>query len=104
MKESDENNKNEVIDKSKLPTDANHPGEEISEENKIILGDEVEGVEPSPAPGPKAKPNYALIILVVVAVIIAIFWGMKGCSERSAQINDGLGHVYNSELIINLLT
>lgn len=89
MKDSEENIKKEVIKKSELPTDKHHPGEEISDENKIILGDEIEGVEPSPAPAPKGKMNYALIILVIVVAVIAVFWGIKGCHSRSVQ--DSMG-------------
>lgn len=75
--------KKEIIDKDKLPTDTHHPGEEVSDENKIILGDEIEGVEPSPAPAAPGKKNYVLIILVIVIAVIAIFWGVKGCHSRS---------------------
>lgn len=91
MEKENDNIKKEVIDKSKLPTDKHHPGEEISNENNIIIGDAVEGEEPSPVPAPKAKPNYVLIVLVIVVAIIAIFWGIKGCNERSAQ--DNLGEI-----------
>lgn len=103
MKDSDENIKKEVIDKSKLPTDAYHPGEEISDENKIIIGDEIEGVEPSPTPVSKGKPNYVLIILLIVVVVIAVFWGVKGCNERSSQNSSSLGNMHYSEWLINYL-
>ncbi|MEG2945784.1 MAG: hypothetical protein RR837_03425 [Bacteroidales bacterium] len=103
MKEADDNIKKEVIDKSDLPTDKHHPGEEISDENKIILGDEVEGVEPSPVSVPKGKPNYVLIILVIVIAIIAVFWGIKGCNEKSAQNNIGELLPVNIESITNPL-
>lgn len=103
MKEDNDKIKKEVIDKSDLPTDNHHPGEEISDENKIILGDEIEGVEPSPTPLPKGKPNYVLIVLVIVVAVIAVFWGIKGCHERSAQDNIGQVLFVNIENIINPL-
>ncbi|MEG1616550.1 MAG: hypothetical protein RR202_01850 [Bacteroidales bacterium] len=85
MEELDGKIKKEVINKEDLPTDKDHPGEQISEENKIIIGDAVEGEEPSPPAPPKPKPNYVLIIVVIIAVIIGVFWGLKGCNERGRQ-------------------
>ena len=73
----------ENIDKDKLPTDDNHPGEEISQENKVVIGDVVEGVEPSPEPPKSKKPNYVLIIVIIVVIIIALFWGIKGCNQKA---------------------
>ena len=87
------------IDRDKLPTDANHPGEEISEENKIIEGDKVMGVEPSPVPEPPGRKNYVLIIVIIIAVLVAIFWGVRGCNDRSAQDNPVEPVVENSSAI-----
>lgn len=101
MKEDDDKIKKEVINKSELPTDKNHPGEEISQENKIIEGDKVMGVEPSPPPQPAGKKNYVLIIVIIVAVIIAVFWGMKGCNEKSLQDDNSLPTSYNTEFMLS---
>lgn len=75
----------EVIDKSKLPSDSDHPGEEISEENHIILGDQSGDGSPTSPPQQMRKPNYVLIIAMIVVVIVALFWGMKGCNEKAAS-------------------
>ncbi|MGL4293611.1 MAG: hypothetical protein ACRCSQ_08550 [Bacteroidales bacterium] len=100
MKDSEDNIKKEVIDKSELPTDSNHPGEEISDENKIILGDQVAGEEPSPIPTPPGKKNYVLIILVIIVGIIAIFWGIKGCHNKSVQSTEPLSYLMTTEIAI----
>ena len=81
----DEVKKDSEIDKSKLPTDADHPGEEISNENKIIEGDKVMGVEPSPPAAPAHKRNYVLIIVVIIVVIVGFIWAMRGCDKSFKQ-------------------
>lgn len=101
MKEDDDKIKKEVINKSELPTDKDHPGEEISQENKIIEGDKVMGVEPSPPPAPAGKKNYVLIIVIIVAVIIAVFWGIKGCNEKSIQDTSPDMTSYNTEILVS---
>lgn len=83
MEDSVDKIKKEEIEKSNQPQDSNHPNEEISSENKIIIGDIIEGEEPSPVGNVPGKRNYVLIILLIVVVVIAVFWGIKGCRNQS---------------------
>lgn len=97
MSEFNENIKKEVIDKDKLPTNEHHPGQEISEENDIILGDIIEGEEPSPPTTPRKK-NYLWPVVIIIIVLIGVFWGVKGCNERGKQ------NVFTSEVLTPVST
>ncbi|MDO5570517.1 MAG: hypothetical protein Q4F97_03505 [Bacteroidales bacterium] len=81
------NIKNEKNDKDKLPADKHYPDQQISEENYVIIGDVVETDEPPLGGVKKNKPNYVLITTIIVVLIVALFWGIKGCNERSYQQN-----------------
>lgn len=61
---------------------------ELSDENKVIYGDETPGGEPEGCPV-KRKRNFWVILLLFVFGLILLVWGGRSCSgEEQNQPSD----------------
>lgn len=59
-----------------IPVEDNKPNEELSNENNVIIGDEVQGASPDE---PQPKKNHMPLIILAIVVLLFLLLVIKTC-------------------------
>ncbi len=76
MNPNDNPSKTKPDEKEIIPIEDNLSDEELSNENNVILGDEVQGASPDDD-HPAKKGNHFWLIIVVIIVLFALLYLIK---------------------------